>query len=175
MTNNFLQTLPGWRYIDERNGLIFPWYTKPFLENILSIDTSNWKIFEYGCGDSTIWWKNYCDIIISVDNDLEWSQKTNSFFVEDKNEYINFPKKFISDGLFDCIIIDGDPVVWRDECTSVAIDCLKKGGLLIIDNYNQKTVNNEHMPISEKLLKNKEKKIYKQEDHEDWKTACWIM
>ncbi len=174
MENNFLQTLPGWRYIDERNGLIFPWYTKPFLIELISMDTSNWKVFEYGCGDSTIWWRKHCKTIISVDGNRNWADKTQSYFVEDKDGYINFPKNFIEDQLFDCIIIDGDPMEWRDECTSVALECLKKGGLLIIDNYNQKTVENEYMPLTENLLKDKEKKVYKQEDHQDWKTACWI-
>jgi predicted O-methyltransferase YrrM len=79
-------------------------------------------------------------------------------------EYIKYEK-------FDCIIIDGEPVSWRDECTPVALNCLKDGGILIIDNYRQKTVNLENWPITDNITINMKNEVFQQPGHQDWKTA----
>lgn len=167
--------LDGGRIIDPRNNLIFPWYTRPFLEKLCSWDIKEWKIFEYGCGDSTFWWRDNVKKVISVDTNYEWSTKCKSHFIEDKTEFITSPLKFSTEEKFDCIIIDGEPVEWRDECTEYAINSLKKGGILIIDNYKQLTVNLENWYLTDKLLSENFCEIFKQSEHKDWKTAYWIL
>ena len=167
--------LEGWRILDNSNGLIFPWYTEGFLDELVKWDIKNWKVFEYGAGDSTIWWKSKAKLVYSVDSNREWANKTNSFFSDDKTIFMEYPLTLIEEDKFDCIIIDGDPVLWRDECTEIALKSIKVGGILIIDNYNQKTVNLEFLPKTDELLKDKEKHVYQQEGHEDWKTAYWVI
>jgi predicted O-methyltransferase YrrM len=82
--------------------------------------------------------------------------------------------EYIKDEKFDCIIIDGEPVSWRDECTPVALNCLKDGGILIIDNYRQKTVNLENWPITDNITINMKNEVFQQPGHQDWKTAYWV-
>jgi len=166
--------LEGGRLFDESCGLIFPWYTKPFIDKLKTWDLPNWRVFEYGCGDSTIWWRYHVKEVLSVDTNLEWANKTGSIFIKDKTDFINSPIKYCDNQKFDCIIIDSEPVDWRDECIPVAMNCLENGGYLIIDNYNQKTVNLEHWPNVNNLLKDLPHEVFKQDGHVDWKTAYWI-
>jgi hypothetical protein len=167
--------LEGGRVLDMETNLIFPWYTKPFLTELKAWDLSEWKVFEYGSGDSTAWWKAKAKTVYSVDSNLEWSKKTGAFFSDNLETFIKYPSTLIYDGKFDCIIIDGDPVEWRDLCTKISLDCIKNGGIIIIDNYTQQSVNNEHMKNTENLLKEKKCFIFNQPGHKDWKTAYWII
>lgn len=169
-----MKSIGDWRYFDEELNLIYPWYTSPFLERLRDWDMSNWKVFEYGCGDSTLWWRKKAKEVISIDSNEEWSKKTNVNFTKDKNEFITYPKQFINDGLFDCIIIDGEPIEWRDECVSTALECLKEGGILIIDNYLQDSVDLGRWPIANDVLKDIDYEIFKEPEHVDWKTAFWV-
>lgn len=170
---NFDGDLPGGRTFDTKSNLIFPWYTKSFLVELLNWDISMWKVFEYGSGDSTIWWRHNCREIISIDTNKEWSEKTNSHFSNNKNEFLNFPLNFIERELFDCIIIDGDPVDWRDDCTEISLKCLKKNGILIIDNFEQNSIGCNNWTKTNNLLKDKNKFVFNQSGHDDWKTCYW--
>lgn len=169
-----MKSIGGWRYLDESSNLIFPWYTKPFLEKLKTWDISSWKVFEYGCGDSTFWWRKYVHQVISVDSNLSWAEKTGAHFTDNQKDFIDYPKRFINDSLFDCIIIDGEPIEWRDSCILPAFDCLKEGGILIIDNYLQATVDLAKWEIGESFLSTKQSELFKEPDHVDWKTGYWI-
>jgi predicted O-methyltransferase YrrM len=172
---DFLVGIPGGMLYDDNNDILFPWYTRSFLKELNTWNVKDWKIFEYGAGESTHWWRKKAKVVYSVDSNSDWADKTGSFFTDNKREFINYPIKFISDGKFDCIIIDGDPVEWRDDCTEIAISCCKKGGIIIIDNYNQGSVKLDNLPKTEKILKDKKHFIFSQSGHLDWKTAYWIV
>ena len=167
--------LTGGRLKDEENNLLFPWYTMSFLKVLNTWDLTKWRVFEYGSGDSTKWWENKCNDVISVDNNKVWCDKTGAYYTNNKKEYITYPEKFINNSKFDCIIIDGNPNDWRDYCTEIAVTCIKKNGILIVDNYNQESTNTGKYPLSDKILVDKEKHIYQQKGHRDWKTAYWII
>lgn len=166
-----------WQYLDKDSGMIMPWYTRPCLDWLKTIDVSKWKVFEYGCGMSTLWWRFNASSVYSVDNDLAWRNKIKYLeFKEEKHEYITHPMfvHYHSEPhiLFDCIIIDGHH---RDECTQFALDYLKPGGYIIIDNYHQPSCD---LPASEwtrtdALLKNYPVVIFSEEKHPDWKTALF--
>jgi hypothetical protein len=162
-----------WRTFDKETNLMFPWYTRPFLKHLLGFQMKDWKIFEYGGGGSTIWWRKYSREVHSVDTNISWSKKCDLIYVNDKIDFLSYPLKLIDDEKFDCIIIDGEPVQWRDECTEYALKAIKNGGIIIADNYQQKTVDLEHWTKTDELLKGYEKNVFKEPDHPDWKTACW--
>jgi predicted O-methyltransferase YrrM len=167
--------LEGGRIFDYDTNLIFPWYTKGFIEKLTEWDISDWKVFEYGAGDSTKWWAKKTRQVYSVDSNEQWAEKSGATYISSKKEFINHPLNFIDDEKFDCIIIDGDPADWRDDCTEVALKCIKDGGIIIIDNYNQASINLEVWKKTDELLKNKEKHVFQQDGHRDWKTAYWII
>lgn len=162
--------IPGeWRYFDGKLGIPYPWYTKTALEFLETLDLSGKAIFEYGVGESTFWWKRKTPFVCGVDNDIEWALKVRSFgrpfFLEYVSCIESSPYK-----PYDIVIIDG---VWRDECTEYALKALKPGGLLIIDNYKQPSVQAE-WPLTEKLIEGKPITVYKEPEHDDWQTAIII-
>ncbi len=164
-----------WRNLDADSGMLMPWYTAPMLEWLKSKDVSKWTVFEYGCGMSTLWWRFNAKWVDSVDISLEWAQNISAYWEDDRYRYIDYPYRIpqYKDGQkYDVVVIDGH---WRDECTKVAIACLKPGGYLIIDNYHQQSCD---LPASEwtrtdELLKNYPVVIFPQEGHPDWKTGLW--
>lgn len=163
-----------WRTKDAENNLFFPWYTRPFLEELIKWDIRDWKVFEYGAGDSTTWWRKHVKSVFSIDSDSKWAKNTNSHFENNKSKFLSYPETLIKDGLFDCIIIDGEPTEWRDDCTEYALKCIKQNGIIIIDNYNQASIPNlGNWPKTDNLLKSFHKEIYKEPNHKDWNTAFW--
>lgn len=153
-----------WRYFDDKLGIPYPWYTKPCLEFLESIELINNRIFEYGTGDSTKWFRAKHALVWGVDNDPNYV----SYDIRFKNFFPEYCSAILEHHLpFDIVVIDGE---WRDECTEYALNALKPGGLLIIDNYKQPSV-----PFiwtkTEKLIEGMDIKIYKEPDHADWVTA----
>lgn len=161
-----MKRIPGeWRYFDEELGIPFPWYTKPALEAIKTWDIEDKSIFEYGVGDSTKWYKAKGAYVSGVDNSFQYASENGAYFE-------NFDKHYIEairyDGIkYDIIVIDG---VWRDGCTETALKYLKPGGILIIDNYKQNSVQ-ALWPKTEKLIEGMTKAFHKEPEHEDWVTA----
>jgi hypothetical protein len=145
-----------------------------------SWDISDWRVFEYGGGMSTVWWRHEVRECITVDTSLAWAKKMDLILETDKKKFIEYPLGICetTNELFDCIIIDSEPTSWRDECTGTALKCLKEGGIIIIDNWLQDTIEglgSNNWIVSRELLKNYEGMVYKQTDHADWKTACWVV
>jgi hypothetical protein len=156
-----------WRYIDTESNLILPWYTKPALEWLKQQDVSQWKIFEYGAGYSTIWWNLNSKESESIDSDMRWAIAMSCLHGEDKDAYVQIIRQFPDR---DCIIVDGD---WRDVCVVFCIQSLKSGGHLIIDNWGQGDFPPAYCDMADDLLKGWDKKLFKQPNHSTWITAIF--
>jgi hypothetical protein len=156
-----------WRYFDEALQMPYPWYTKPALTVLDRMVLNRKRIFEFGAGDSTLWFREKGAQVWSVDNNMEWATKINCDFQAFYNEYVSTIDRA---GEFNIICVDG---VWRDECVIRGWDHLKKGGLMIVDNYKQASVE-MHWPKTEELIKGKNYTIHKEPDHYDWQTLMII-
>jgi precorrin-6B methylase 2 len=124
--------------VDKNNNPI-PWYTYPTIEYLKQLDFSQKNVFEYGSGNSTIYWSKVAQSIISVESDDNWHEKISKKIndqnarlnlINDEKSYINHIYEYNED--FDVIIIDGS--FNRYECAKCAIKKLKQGGLIILDN-----------------------------------------
>jgi hypothetical protein len=164
-----LEPIEGWRTFDNELKLICPWYTRNFLELLVTWDVSNWKVFEYGSGDSTVWWRKNAKKVYSIETDKIWADKVGSIYIDNEYDFISYPMKLVDDELFDCIIIDND-MFSRDSCTEYALQSLKENGVLIIDNWDQQSVPPNSWNITKYLLKDFELHIFHQPGHPDWKT-----
>lgn len=49
------KTIKNWECVD-KDGNPIPWYTYPAIEFLNSLDFSSKNVFEYGTGNSTLWW-----------------------------------------------------------------------------------------------------------------------
>jgi FkbM family methyltransferase len=56
-----------------------PWYTYPAIEFLKGIVDSRWKVLEFGCGHSSLWWAARCAYVCAVEHDSAYSQHIRTF------------------------------------------------------------------------------------------------
>ena len=123
----------------DKNEKPIPWLTYPFLSFIENKLDKTFSVFEYGSGNSTIWFSERCKEIISVEHDKEWYGYISKHLPENasvkyvKLEYDGYYCRSISkfNQNYDIIIIDGRD---RVNCAKIALDYLKENGIIIFDN-----------------------------------------
>lgn len=110
------QTIRDWASIDGSRQPI-PWYTYPATEFLSHLDFAGLKVFEYGSGNSTVWWSTRASHITSVEDDEVWYEKVKRALSSGNVEYCleKNPEKYFSmaDDTFDIFIVDGKH---RREC-----------------------------------------------------------
>jgi hypothetical protein len=153
-----------WRYFDETLNMPYPWYTRTCLLWLEYLDLKEKWIWEYGAGDSTMWYRAKGAHAFGVDSDYEYHRKYNVHWGDNQQRYVEIIK--IVDILYDIIIIDGD---YRDQCTEHALGKLKPGGYLIIDNFEQPSVEIDWTKTKE-LIKDMDQVLFKEPEHKDWQT-----
>ena len=134
----------GWRrsYSMQRpvdaDGQAIPWYTYPALEFLRSLDFSGKKVFEYGCGNSSIYWASRAAEVVAVENNAEWAAIVRGFGITNlslheaanRDDYVSTPIN-VSSGGFDVVVIDGR---YRRECVKPACEVVRSDGFIIFDN-----------------------------------------
>lgn len=121
----------------DRNGAPIPWYTYPAIEYLVQLDFSHKTVFEYGAGNSTLFWAERAQKVISIEDNDHWYSKvserirenTQLQLVHDRDAYVKAIQTY--DEKFWVIIIDGS---YRYECAEQAISKLEPGGMIILDN-----------------------------------------
>jgi hypothetical protein len=114
-----------------------PWYTYPAIEYLKQFDFVDKHIFEYGSGNSSIFWSLLAKSVTSVEIDPEWfetiskskSKNLSIHLKEEQFEYVDFIEN--ANKLYDVIVIDG---AYRYDCAKAAIKCISDDGLIILDN-----------------------------------------
>ena len=123
-------TIRDWNSVDEKRNPI-PWYTYPTIEYLSHLNLSNMTVFEYGSGNSTLWWTKKSKSVVSVEDDLEWFKKisqnldliqTKYLFKPGKAEYVAASCKDA-----DIFVIDGNH---RRECAEHVVRW--GGGVMVI-------------------------------------------
>lgn len=126
----------------DNNGNPIPWMTYPFISFLEKRINKEMTIFEYGCGNSTLWWANRVNRVISCEHDKQWYEKMKKkipsnvdlFYAE---LYIDdsYAKKIIEyNKKFDIVILDGRD---RVNCAKNALQSLKEGGVIVWDNSDR--------------------------------------
>ncbi len=122
------------------SGNPIPWITYPAIEFLEGIRQSSWCVFEWGAGNSSLWWAKHVLEVVSVEDNAEWIQMISAntpansklLYRPEKSAYINaikeFPKQY-----FDVVVIDGSH---RQELVESALYGLKPGGFIIFDNVD---------------------------------------
>lgn len=143
-------------------GEPIPWYTYPAIEQLRLWDFKDCDILEYGSGNSTKWWAARAKTVTSIESSKLWyetvfkSKPDNCQMIlsEVDSDVINPDQiqKYIEVidnlGMYDIIIVDSfSKGGARKKCAEKALQHLKPGGLLIVDN-------SDWLPNTCKLLRN---------------------
>ncbi|MGK0376931.1 hypothetical protein [Patiriisocius sp. Uisw_017] len=175
----------GWfesRYLHQPldiNGDPIPWLTYSsihFISQKLNLRPMN--VFEFGSGNSTLWFSSRVERIISIENDVDFYntmvQKIGSISnVSYQLKTLNntYSTKILEyDNEFDILIIDGRE---RVQCTINSLKALKKDGIIIFDNSDRLI----YQEAYDFLEKNQFKKLEFQGvgpiGHQEWKTTIF--
>jgi hypothetical protein len=132
------KTIEKWDCVDQKGNPI-PWYTYPAIEYLSTLDFSNKIIFEYGAGNSSLFWASRAKKVISVEHDEAWHSNINKkkahnqdvFLFSDRDKYINSVDN-ITDNI-DIYIIDG---IHRKECVLKVLENVNSlaNYMIILDN-----------------------------------------
>jgi len=122
--------------IDNQNNTL-PWYTYPAIEYLKQLDFSERSVFEFGSGNSSLFWAARVRQIISVEDNRDWyaliDQKKHDnqtiILRETKEKYVSSISEW--NKKFDIIIVDGK---YRFECAQAALPHLNGDGMIILDN-----------------------------------------
>jgi hypothetical protein len=113
-----------------------PWFTYPSIEYLSQLDFSDKTFFEWGSGNSSVFFSKRVKSISSVESNENWYKfgltrlsSNQKLTLASNEDYANTIKTAATK--YDVIIIDG---ILRDECTALAPDYLKEGGMIIYDN-----------------------------------------
>ena len=120
----------------------YPWLTFGAimaLEKILDDSLGTFSILESGCGGSTVFFAKRCKQILSIEHDIKWV--LHAMEKLERLKIFNFiptdPETLSHlEGLFDMVLVDGG-ANWKERQKLLDLLYLrvKKGGWLIIDNY----------------------------------------
>ena len=121
----------------DAEGRPIPWYTYPAIEYLKQLDMRDKAVFEFGSGNSSLFWSDRAKEVLSVEIRTLWYEMVDRddrrnleiLFAPYKDEYVNSIVKVNRE--FDVIIVDGS---FRFDCAKVAVNYLKDGGMIILDN-----------------------------------------
>lgn len=122
------------------SGAPIPWYTYPAIEYLRQFDLTAKAVFEFGCGNSSLFWSGLGALVWSVDHDEGWHAKMAQaagprqifYLGTERDTYIGAIEK--PGRNFDIVVIDG---AWREDCVDPAIRHLAPGGMIVLDNADR--------------------------------------
>jgi hypothetical protein len=138
--HGYLRSVSGRMPVDG-DGRPIPWYTYPAIEFLRQLDLGGRAVFEYGSGNSTLFWAGVAGRVVSVEDDPEWYAlmvprvpgNVQLLLETDLRAFADVITRF--DEKFDVIVIDGAARQHtRLGCARAAVSRLKPGGLIILDN-----------------------------------------
>lgn len=122
--------------------LAIPWLTFDAIRAISPVVGPGCRIFEYGSGHSTLYWRKLAATVVSVENNEDWynyliralgpePDGITVILAAHEEDYVTAISRYGSSDLFDIVLVDG---AYRRDCIRTAIDHVKPGGLLVVDN-----------------------------------------
>ena len=128
----------------DAQGKPIPWFTYSTLHFLEQRLRKDFDVFEYGCGNSTIWFAQRISSIDAVEGDKNWFEKVQKqlpsnakvvFQEVQEDENGNYAKAIANtQKLYDIVIVDGRD---RNNCIKNAQKYLKEIGVLILDNSDR--------------------------------------
>ncbi|MBD3636831.1 MAG: FkbM family methyltransferase [Crocinitomicaceae bacterium] len=142
----------------DKEGNPIPWYSYPFLDFLAPRLNDSMEVFEYGCGNSSLWFQQYVKNITACEHHEGWYDKMtakakDNFSLKlrpEGSDYINCISE--DNHKYDIIIIDG---MSRLECAFNCLNNLSERGIIIWDD----SVREEYEPGYQFLLENGFKRL----------------
>ena len=137
----------------DAQGNPVPWYTYPAIEYVKQLDFRGRSVFEFGSGNSTLFWAAVAARVVTVEDDERWyrmmaprvPRNCELILESDLDAYAAAIGR--SGDLYDVIVIDGAARgKTRLRCAEAAVARLREGGMIVLDN-------SDWLPESSRLLR----------------------
>jgi hypothetical protein len=129
------RTMLDWAAVDGE-GRPIPWITYPAIEYLKQLDLSQARVFEYGSGNSSIFWASRCRELVTVEDNREWMDSVrprlpaNAKYLFRTGE--EYPRTILeTEDRYDVVVVDGSR---RKSCAMCAVERLKDTGFIVVDN-----------------------------------------
>jgi len=126
----------------DAQGMPLPWYTYSSITFIAGRLQPSMSVFEYGSGNSTLWWSRHVAQVSSCEHDPEWHAtmrpklpaNAECVLVElaEGDGYASTITH--NDRRYDVVVIDGRH---RNRCARFAPGALSDGGVIVWDNSDR--------------------------------------
>ena len=177
-----IQDKQEWQFVDEKLNALFPYYTKSFLDVLSTWELEDKHVFEFGGGASSLWFLLKGCYVDCVDSSEDWAIKIRKH-AQERNVGVRLRVKHFDNkeecierlkaaDPYDIIVVDCDPVEWRDDFILSSMFAIKNEGLIIVDNFDQPSVWMSSKKTRDKLW-GYPCEIYKCDGHPDWQTAVF--
>lgn len=141
LTSGWLNSIAKHRPLNRESRPI-PWFTYPAIDFLDGILRDTWIVFEWGSGNSTLWWSSKVKKVIAIEDNESWynevrlqlPKNAEVFCKKNKQEYINAVYDF-ENITFDVVVVDGSH---RNECAQNCLKKINQNGILIFDNSDGK-------------------------------------
>ena len=145
--NSFISET-GWFLSMEKGRCInancepIPWMTYPAISFLQERVNKNMSVFEYGSGNSTLWWAERVARVIACEHNIEWFEKMKViipsnvmllyFDIIRGGDYSRAITKYTKE--FEIVVIDGRD---RVNCAKNSLNSLKPNGVIVWDNADR--------------------------------------
>lgn len=128
--------------VDE-HGEPIPWLTYPAIEFLQARVCHSMAVFEYGSGNSTLWWGERVHKLVSCEHDKEWyarykqiiPDKTTYLFRRCKGNSLDYAREITRYRKgFDILVLDGRE---RVKCAINGMQSLRDNGVILWDNSDR--------------------------------------
>ena len=122
----------------DADGNAIPLYTYPLIEYLQQLDLSDVSVFEFGSGQSSLFWRERARRVVSVENNRDWFERISRECPANHTLVLKEGRTAFCDSIlayeesFDVIVVDGAEN--RYECAVNAVKKLNQGGFVILDN-----------------------------------------
>jgi hypothetical protein len=126
----------------DATGQPLPWYPYPAIKFLEGRLHSSMRVFEFGSGNSTLWWSARVGSVVSCEHDRQWYEHMRTrlphnvtYEFADRapaGNYEDRAARFSNE--FDIILIDGRD---RVQCAMKSVASLKRDGVIVWDNSDR--------------------------------------
>jgi len=141
----------------DREGNPLPWISYSMIHFLEGRLTKSMNVFEYGAGQSTLWFSSKVNSVVSLEHSEDWYELINNKLPDncelhckslEDNSYQNKILEF--EKYFDVVLIDGrERVKTLENC----ISALKDDGVIVFDNSDRFRYQEGLQKIKEKGFK----------------------
>ena len=118
-------------------GRPLPWYTYPAIQFLSQLDLSEKTAFEFGSGNSSLFWADRVRQLTSMESDPAWHAQISRDLRQNQTMVLEqdlekYPQRIADGGrTYDLIVVDGKR---RRACAAAAVQYLAPGGMIVLDN-----------------------------------------